>query len=147
MPWAVTMDACSGMPFCKGLETWGDKTKITRHIQVGEDCRPTYMPRRNNQQFLEEPEAPAPLLIPVHRAPCSVALPSFLLKAFNKDFIFPPTLAAVRRSLYNLLGWEEGERHCPAPRRWSGVDPGSGRGRLGTACLQASLGMPDPACW
>ena len=41
-------------------------------------------------------------------------LPSFLVKAFNKDFIFPLTLAAVR-SLYNLLGWEEGKGRCPAP--------------------------------
>lgn len=27
MPSAVTMDACSGMPFCKGLETWGGQNQ------------------------------------------------------------------------------------------------------------------------
>lgn len=65
----------------------------------------------------------------------ALRLPSFLVKAFNKDFIFPPTLAAVR-SLYNLLDWEEGKGR-PAPGRRSSLDPGSGGGRLATACLRA----------
>ena len=56
----------------------------------------------------------------------SLRLPSFLVKAFNKDFIFPPTLAAVR-SLYNLLDWEEG-KSGPAPGRQNSLDPGSGGG-------------------
>lgn len=75
---------------------------------------------------------------PMHRAPRGSPLPSFLAKAFNKDFIFPPTPAADRHSLYNLLGRAGSEQGRPAPRRRSS-------GRPGTVCLRASVGMPDPA--
>lgn len=114
-----------------------------------------YVMRRDRQRFREGPECPPPLprrgsdkpLAPRHRAPDSSPLPSFLVKAFNKDFIFPLTLAAVG-SLYNLLRREEGKGGCPAPRRCGGVDPGSGGGRrLGAARFRARRGMRAPARW
>lgn len=91
------------------------------------------------------PRPPEPALRAHPGTACPrLLLPSLLLKAFNKDFIFPPARAA-RCSLYNLLGGGTGEQRCPAPGRRGSLDPGRGGGRLGTACLRASLGMPAPA--
>lgn len=108
-----------------------------------------------DQQYREEraPPTPPPSQ-PVgraHRAPHAprlrLPLPSRLLKAFNKDFIFPGA-GAAGRSLYNLRGGRAGDQCCPVPGRRGDEDPGrSGGGHLGTACLRASPGTPDPAPW
>lgn len=105
---------------------------------------PPAAPRGNGSGFRRSPRPPRPESPAPSSSP---SLPSFLVKAVNKDFIFPLAGAAGRRSLYNLLGLGTGERWSPAPRRRGGVDPGRGGGHPGTARLRASPGMPDPARW